>query len=391
MRILHTAESYPPLVSGIPEVVSQLSERLAARGHEIHVATGAVPGSPREELRNGVHVHRLELAGKQQTGIRGDARPYLDLVHGSRWDAVAAHCSQVWSTDLLFDQQIDAPVVFVAHGLSAYKDSGWREYFGRLAEWLRSGKTMVSLSRVGVEDGAFLSDHGLPESLVIENGIDGRLWAAPKLGVRERWGRTTQPWMVNVSAHSPAKGHGRLFDLMRALEQVPERPHLTQIGRTHLAHRYHLGRLGLKGGCYYSCRLKARTARGIDLKVDIPRPETVSAVKEADIFVLSSEWEASPLVILESMAAGTPFVTFDVGCVREHVGGYIVESLPEMEQRIRELLADPERRAELGRQGRQRIAERHDWEVIVDQYEALYERMVLSHPAEVKAFRRNVE
>lgn len=390
MRILHTAESYPPLVSGIPEVVSQLSERLAARGHEVHVATGAVPGSPREEVRNGVHVHRLELAGKQQTGIRGDARPYLELVHGSRWDAVAAHCSQVWSTDLLFDQQVEAPVVFVAHGLSAYKDLAWREYFRQLAEWLRKGKTMVSLSRVGVEDGAFLRDHALPESLVIENGIDGRLWAAPTLGVRERWGHATQPWMVNVSAHSPAKGHGRLFDLMAALHGMPGRPHLTQVGRTHLAHRYHLGRLGVKGGCYYSCRVRALTASGIDLKVNIPRQETVSAVKEADLFVLSSAWEASPLVILESMAAGTPFVTFDVGCVREHVGGYVVADLPEMEQRIRELLADPDLRAELGRQGRQRIAERHDWEVIVDQYEGLYEQLALARPPSAAAIKRAV-
>ena len=91
--------------------------------------------------------------------------------------------------------------------------------------------------------------------------------------------------------------------------------------------------------------------------------------------MLSSEWEASPLVILEAMAAGTPFVTFDVGCVREHVGGYVVESLPEMQQRVRELLAEPDLRAELGRQGKQRIAERHDWEVIVDQYEALYRKL----------------
>jgi glycosyltransferase involved in cell wall biosynthesis len=100
----------------------------------------------------------------------------------------------------------------------------------------------------------------------------------------------------------------------------------------------------------------------------------VSAVKEADLMVLTSNWEASPLVILESMAAGTPFVTFDAGCVREHVGGRVVDSLSEMAETVIELMADSDLRRELGEQGKRRIAERHDWEVVVDAYEDLYRR-----------------
>ncbi len=39
MNILHTSEFYSPGVGGEQEVVKQLSERLAARGHEVTVAT----------------------------------------------------------------------------------------------------------------------------------------------------------------------------------------------------------------------------------------------------------------------------------------------------------------------------------------------------------------
>jgi glycosyltransferase involved in cell wall biosynthesis len=111
------------------------------------------------------------------------------------------------------------------------------------------------------------------------------------------------------------------------------------------------------------------------MKLGVSRAETVSAVKEADLFILTSSWEASPLVILEAMAAGTPFVSFDAGCVREHAGGRVVTSVPEMVEATRELLSNSELRRRLGEQGKARIAERHDWEVITMAYDNLYARL----------------
>src|ERR1039458_9870924 len=122
---------------------------------------------------------------------------------------------------------------------------------------------------------------------------------------------------------------------MKQLRLKKQRMHLTQIGHGHYATKWNLGRLGVRGGCYYSCITRALFDKSVTMMLNVPRAESVSAIKEADIMVHPSNWEASPLVILECMAAGKPFVAFDVGCVREHAGGRVVGSLSEMAEAVR--------------------------------------------------------
>jgi glycogen synthase len=55
LNILHTTEFYPPSLGGSQEVVRQLSDRLAARGHHVTVATSTMPKRPWTEL-NGVTI-----------------------------------------------------------------------------------------------------------------------------------------------------------------------------------------------------------------------------------------------------------------------------------------------------------------------------------------------
>src|ERR1035437_9994059 len=84
-----------------------------------------------------------------------------------------------------------------------------------------------------------------------------------------------------------------------------------------------------------------------------------SAVKQADVVLITSSREASPLVVLECMAAGTPWVSLDVGCVRENSGGVLVSSDNEMVSVTLQLLNDPQRREQLAHEGRRAAIERH--------------------------------
>ncbi|MCL5999677.1 MAG: glycosyltransferase family 4 protein [Chloroflexi bacterium] len=60
MRITFIAGEYPPLQGGLGDFTRELARALAAAGHEPHVITRMVPGAPREEVVQGVQVHRSE-------------------------------------------------------------------------------------------------------------------------------------------------------------------------------------------------------------------------------------------------------------------------------------------------------------------------------------------
>jgi len=59
MRILMLIDSYPPMIGGAQQHVRNLSIALAARGHDVAVATLAGPGMKSYEEDGGVRIYRL--------------------------------------------------------------------------------------------------------------------------------------------------------------------------------------------------------------------------------------------------------------------------------------------------------------------------------------------
>jgi len=223
----------------------------------------------------------------------------------------------------------------------------------------------------------------LPPPLVIPNGVDTAEWSTPSLGIRGQWKIGRLPWIVNVSNHTPMKAHPIFFSAIYAVRRTVPEVRGTIVGNSHRVHKWRLGRLGVKGGCWYRCHLHAWRDTHVDLRTNTAREDVVSAIKEADVLLLTSPRtrEASPIVILEAMAAGTPWISFGGGCVRENTGGLVVSDLDEMVETLQMLLADQQVRRSLGEAGRMRIAERHSWDTIARQYEQLYVDVVAGRAA----------
>jgi glycosyltransferase involved in cell wall biosynthesis len=379
MRILHTAHSYAPDVSGVAEVVKQLSVRLARRGHEVHVATKQLGKLSAEETLDGVHVHRFDVDGNAVTGMTGAVDSYVRFVRSMTWDVMALHCAQTWTTDALLPHLDNVPSakVFVGHGFSTLLNPRYRAYYESFAIALRQMDQIVALSEL-LEEVRFCAERGLPKPRIIPNGVDLTEWEAPTRGLRKSWKIANRPWILCVSNHSPIKGHPTFFNIVRRIrKQLPDAMG-TIIGGYYPAAKWSLRRLGIRGGCWYRCRLEAGLKSNVELRWNVPRKDVVSSIQEADVVVITSWREASPLVILESMAAGTPWVSFNVGCVREHTGGFVVNKREDMAEKVCQLLADATLRYELGSAGYQRVQKGHIWSEVTTKYEALYQQLLTS-------------
>ena len=90
------------------------------------------------------------------------------------------------------------------------------------------------------------------------------------------------------------------------------------------------------------------------------REDIPSLLRQADVFALSSSWEARPLAIQEAMAAGVPVVATAVGGVPDLIGdaGELVEpgSATALAAAVRRILSDSARSGELAEQARARLA-----------------------------------
>ncbi len=375
MLILHVAGDYYPVAAGVPEVVGQISRRLAEWGHEVHVATGWPAGSKAQELVAGVHVHRFKVEGGGNVAPHGDICGYLNFVRSRPWDVIVMHCAQVWVTDVLLPHvdELRSAVIFVGHGLLTLDQPAHAAYWSWFAASLRHVDASTTLSPL-LQETPFCATHNLPRPHIIPNGVDMSEWSAPSLGIRRQWNIGRFPWIVNVSNHVPVKAHANYFAAIDRVSGMVPYVQGTIVGNSHRAHKWRLGRLGVKGGCWYRCQLQARCQAHVDLRTNVARADVVSAIKEADVLMLTSPRlrEGSPIAILEAMAAGTPWLSYGAGCVSEHPGGLVVNDLDEMVEKLQILLGDQQLRRSLGEGGQRRIAEKHSWDTIARQYEQLY-------------------
>lgn len=376
MRILHTVASYyPDQGGGAQEVVTQVSERLARRGHEVTVAT-SYSAVRTENQRNGVRVEPFRIwgvFGQSVLGVRGETDRYLELIRDGKFDVIMNYAAQTWHVDLTLPvlDQIKAKKVLAAcgySGLIGLRRLVYLRYFARLPRYLKNYDAVIYHS-TNYQDKWFGDRHGIKHYAIIPNGIDPAEFAAPYYDFRQEYNISTKHMIVTVGNHFKNKGHSRIlraFDLL-ARDDVT----LVIIGRD-TAPWY--------SSCWPACRRAAHlSSHGrIRLLDNAPRRHVIGAYHAADLALFGSRIEAFPLVVLEAMASGTPFISFPGGNVAEMPGGIVVSSPAEMACASQSLLGNSAERSRLGRAGRQAQQSRYEWDTIVDQYESLYMRLTKS-------------
>ena len=101
----------------------------------------------------------------------------------------------------------------------------------------------------------------------------------------------------------------------------------------------------------------AGDSKQIELVRAAPNPVTLPIISGCLVLVHPARCEGGPRTVIEGLAAGVPVVGSDVGfipdLIRQGENGFVVPggNVPELEERLRLLLADPELRRRMGANG----------------------------------------
>jgi len=214
---------------------------------------------------------------------------------------------------------------------------------------------------------------GIPERKirVIYNGIDTSLYLV-KTGTREKvraeLGVGPGEFLIGSMGHlSREKGFRYL------IEAAPE-----------ILRAFPACRFLILGEGELEKDLRARAAAAAPGKFVFPgfRGDIPRALSAFDIFVLPSLSEGLSVALIEALAAGVPVVASDVGGNPEVTGageagiGVPSRDHSALARSVKELLGDSARREKLGRSGRERARRLFDLEVMVRNYQDLYEEIL---------------
>lgn len=382
MRVLHTTEFYSPITGGAQEVVRQVSERLAAAGHHVTVATTRVPERAPGPI-GGVEIAEFDIAGNAARGFSGEVERYERFLLEGSFDVMLNYAAQQWTADLAMPllERLPYPALLAPCGFSGLLDPAYRDYFDWMPTWLARYHGVILHSNA-YRDAIFLRERGIANTRLIPNGADEREFGeqGDAAAFRRRHGIGDLPLLLTVGGHTGQKGHREAIE---AVGLMRERVALALVGNKPF------GR-----GCSLSCDVRGRAVavrslrRRRVLTLDLPRDQVVQAYRAADVFVLASNIECSPIVLFEAMASATPFVTADVGNAAEIAGwsqsGVVVPTRHEADGRsfvepealaaaVRGLLADGERRRAMARAGREAWQREFTWAALSRRYAAAYE------------------
>lgn len=380
MHILISVFTFPPEANGVAHVAYNHAIGFLKRGHKVTVATSLNNQRANFEFPNGLEVLEFDVRGNAnpRTRYSGEIAKYQKFIAASKADVIFFHCWQIWTTDLAipFLSGSSAKTVLVSHGFNANSRPvsiqslinwiTWQPYVHRLPKMMRSFDHVVHLTSLANQDVFY--DRMVGERIqynnnsIIPNGFDIDISEKNNLNFRSIYGIQERHLVLCVAAYDDRKNQKTALEAF--LESDCDDAILVFIGNSKNKYSSELEEA-------YQLYRKESGVKHVIFLERIERKVIEAAYHAADLFICPSRWEAQPLVILDAMASGTPFISLEVGCVREFPGGIIVRSSVEMSRAISTLLGDAIAREELSNAGKSACETTYSWDKIAEQYDLL--------------------
>lgn len=372
-RILVFASHFHPHVGGLERFCLEFWKRFVARGWSVTLITSATGDAPARESIDGIAVVRLPVVNTFQ------GRFPLPMPSPAFFRALSSALDPapdliVTNTRFFFTsvlgifagRRLQRPVLHIDHG-SGFVDLGHpvltkcAELFDRrVGGWvLKSADRVVGVSGSVNE---FVRGLGAQPAGVIHNGVDAALYRGARPTLRDELRLAPSSILiVFVGRLLEEKGVRVLLDAFEALD-TDARMHLAIIG---------------DGPMLETAQRRADGQQRIHVLGERNAEQVREALASADVFVHPSHYpEGLPTAVLEAAASGCAIVATPAGGTPEIIDG------PErgvlvpprdpiaLAAALTQLAGDDALRSRLGAAAARRVAERFDWDRIVQAAEA---------------------
>lgn len=365
-----------PVYGGSGVVATELGLALAARGHEVHFISYALPFRL-EHIKENVFFHEVTVNGyplfEYPPYTLNLASKMVDVALSAKLDLLHVHYAIPHTTSALFARQIlrekgiNLPVVTTLHGTDITivgRDPSFKHVVNHSINHA-NGVTAVSdyLRRETLLDSEITK-----EIEVIPNFIDTeRFRPMDKRHFKAALCPEGQPLLMHVSNFRPVKRAPDVIRIFRELLDRSMEAKLLMVGDG--PDRAVAERLARELGVYENIRFLGKQD---------PIEEILSL---ADVFIMPSASETFGLAALEAMACGVPTIVNQVGglpeLVTHSVDGFLCGSgtIGEYVDYAYQILTKPELAASLSEAGRKR-AKDFELRAIIPQYESFYARTI---------------
>lgn len=383
LDVVMVTTSYPRFEGDFAgHFVASLASELASLGHRITVIAPHEPGTPSAEEHGNLSIRRVRYAPDRLERLAyGDgivpnlkAAPVLALAvpglaralraavreHAAHADVMHVH----WApTAVLADVAASrVPVALSLHGSDVTLAT--RGVLRRmLARGLRAADAAMAVadSQKQAIVSAGLYDGPID---IVPCGIPLELTKRP----RPAGARDGAPAFIFVGRLVVAKGVLELLDAFGGIAADLPLATLSFVGKGPLASR--LAEL-----------VQARGLTGrVELVGELPHERALELIAQADMLVLPSHGEGSPLSVTEALALGTPVLSTPVGAVRELVGdaGIIVpvSDVGALADALKSFALHPDAVQAAAHRARARMEGEYGWPVIAERTLCTYRRAI---------------
>jgi len=356
-KVLISTFTFPPASNGVANAVYVHAKIMKEIGCEVDIATSGDVVS--QDKQDGLSIRRFPISGKGHllSPHRGAIKELHTFLDKNRWDIVFMHCWQAWSTNCLLDYFESSPrtekLILVSHGISTNTNIhpfplNWIRYL----LWLPYRHFTVPRYLRLLTDLVILWDHydtdryldhvlarriGTPIK-VIPNAARYDSLKVKRPSLRFADEELAGGVILSVGNYSASKNELLVLEAYR-------KSGMTDIPLIFVGPR--LNR--------YATMLQKSTRHwnlhNVQFLEHLTKEEIDWLYKHAVVFLFGSKTECQPMVILDCLASGTPYLSTDVGCVKCLARENIVSSVEEMAFQLKTLLQNPAQRAEQVRQG----------------------------------------